>query len=114
VSIWTLDLSGSTAGDWEQIAAIARGLRQQGADLFVFDDGVRPWNGSQPVTAGGGTAWAPVAEHIVQSSHSLAVVVTDGYFFDQLTNPGCEVVWIITPGGRKPADFGRTLAWPGE
>jgi predicted metal-dependent peptidase len=107
-----LDLSGSTDNEWEQIGAIARGLKQKGADLFVFDDGVRPWDGSQAVVAGGGTAWAPVVEHIAQSGHSLVVVVTDGYFFDPVTEPGCETVWIVTPGGRRPAHFGRALDWP--
>ena len=109
-----LDVSGSTSEHWSDIAAIARGLRRDGVEVFVFNDGVREWDCVSPLRAGGGTTWQPIREHAT-GRFDKAIVATDGYFFDSVDAiGGVEVVWLVMPGGRKPADFGRTLAWPEE
>jgi hypothetical protein len=109
-----LDVSGSTSSHWSDLAAIARGLRRDGVEVYVFDDGVRDWDCVSPLRAGGGTTWQPVREHAA-GRFDKVIVATDGYFFDSVDAiGGVEVVWLITPGGRRPASFGRALAWPEE
>ena len=109
-----LDVSGSTSAHWSDLAAIARGLRRDGVEVFVFDDGVRNWDCVSPLRAGGGTAWQPVREHATGRFDKI-IVATDGYFFDSVHSiDGVEVVWLVMPGGRRPADFGRALTWPKE
>jgi hypothetical protein len=60
----------------------------------------------------GGTAFQPVFDAIKKMTKQPDVLVsmTDGYGDDPIEPEGYKTIWLITPGGRKPAPWG-TYIW---
>ncbi|MEM4720563.1 MAG: VWA-like domain-containing protein [Candidatus Methanomethylicaceae archaeon] len=92
-----IDVSGSTNQYWEIFTAVARYLKHRyQATVFVFDDEVRQWNLQGSIQAGGGTLFRPIAETIRKEKADIAIIITDGEFFDA-TAPvyGCKLAFVV-------------------
>lgn len=61
------------------------------------------------ISGGGGTAFAGAFNTLKKLKPDAILFMTDGYVSDNVSNPGIPTGWILTPGGRKPYDFGFVL-----
>lgn len=57
----------------------------------------------------GGTDLVPVLEAFSQSNSKALVVITDGWFNTQLTNPNRPVIWVIYDNPSFVAPFGQVI-----
>jgi len=94
-----LDVSGSCAN----LEPVFRGLaatlkRHYNVRLGIFaNEFAEVKHPAAEVDVGGGTVWKPVKEGIDKAGPSLAIVLTDGEFFDDLVLPKCPV-WFVVYG----------------
>lgn len=94
-----IDLSGSTMKFWDIFTSIALYLRREyGASIFAFDEDVRPWDLKSEIICGGGTMFEPIATVIKSRKIHQAVIITDGFFYDDI-NPICDLIFVVTPEG---------------
>jgi predicted metal-dependent peptidase len=60
---------------------------------------------------GGGTDFRPVFDEVEDKNIQPSVIVflTDGYGTAPSDDPGYPVLWVLTPDGEIPCDWGRTI-----
>lgn len=120
-----LDISGSISDADvirfnSEVKYIQEVLKPERLSLIQFDDGIRAvkeFTEEDPfdeikIVGRGGTAWAPVKEHIEKDPETTAVIVfTDLGFYDPITELKADIpiIWVVqnNPGGRAP--YGRHI-----
>lgn len=116
-----IDTSGSMhRGQLEDILRELRQLAKLGAVTVVECDneirGTYPLRGRIERMAGrGGTDLRPPFEpaHLASVRPDMIVYFTDGNGPAPNHAPRCPVIWCLTPGGRRPADWGLAVELPG-
>jgi predicted metal-dependent peptidase len=57
----------------------------------------------------GGTAFTPVFEYAKKNRYKSLIVLTDGYA-EAVEKPGLmDVIWVLTPDGQCPVDYGKVV-----
>lgn len=116
------DTSGSQTG-WEQrVLSEVQGICDDlGAEarVIVIDTAIHAdvmiedaADIIEDVAGGGGSDFRPAFDRLAEESDSSVVLAfTDGYIDVPQEKPEQlqDVLWVITEGGRKPADFGSTI-----
>jgi len=119
-----IDTSGSTINDLPrflgELIGLAASFGQYQLRLLFCDAAIQyerivsdehPWDpGELDFSGGGGTSLKPVFDRIAQESQPAALIYfTDGYGPAPDRAPAYPVLWALTPGGRRPADWGESL-----
>jgi hypothetical protein len=121
-----LDTSGSTTGWMSRLLAEIGGIvgafgryevRLLQCDAAVasdetFDD-TRPLAvPAMKVRGWGGTSFHPVFERLSRNPPQALVFLTDGFGHAPRAPPPYPVLWLLTPDGIPPADWGRVVTLP--
>jgi hypothetical protein len=111
-----IDTSGSISGGLLEAidAELARLARTHTVKVVECDCAIRRVYDYRPVTArrgGGGTDFRPPLEPTFLRRHQpdLITYFTDGYGHAPVTAPRIPVIWCLTPGGERPAPWGRVI-----
>jgi predicted metal-dependent peptidase len=112
-----VDTSGSVTDDLlERIdAELARLARRFAVTVVECDRAIQrvsPYRGRlKSVLGRGGTDLRPPLQRDFLRAHraELVVVFTDGFGPAPATPPVVPVIWCLTPGGKAPASWGRTI-----
>lgn len=64
------------------------------------------------VRGGGGTDFRPVFERLAAQPPRALVYLTDGFGWAPDEAPEYPVLWVLTPDGTEPADWGETIRLP--
>jgi predicted metal-dependent peptidase len=117
-----LDTSGSTEHDLprflSELQRIVRGFGRYELRLLQCDaavasdelyDEARPLPAKVAILGGGGTDFRPVFERLAADPPSALIFFTDGEGFSPERPPPWPVLWVLTPGGRHLAGWGRVL-----
>jgi len=119
-----IDTSASTADQLQLLLAELLGimhsfgryqLRLLLCDAAVHGDAI--YTDTEPldpeairIKGGGGTLFAPVFERLAATATPPALIyLTDGHGPAPEQPPHYPVLWVLTPGGRRPARWGRVL-----
>ena len=125
-AVVALDTSGSTTNDmalfFGELLSLMRSFGR--FELTVIqcdaaigkvehfsDSALPPSNGKFEVTGGGGTSFVPVFDYVakeMQEKTDLLIYFTDGFGTAPPKAPPYPVMWVLTKGGKKPAEWGRT------
>ncbi len=118
-----VDTSGSIGSrELEDFMAECRAILAEGAismHLVACDAEVHSWVTLDlaadwtdfKLVGGGGTDFRPVFQSIEDRSIDAAALVylTDGYGSAPREAPAYPVLWVLTPGGKEPCAWGRTV-----
>jgi predicted metal-dependent peptidase len=114
-----IDTSGSVGTkELEKFLVEINGLAQvQPVDLMLFDTELQykkamPFNKKQArydFKGRGGTAFTPVFKYAKEHRYKSLIVLTDGYA-EAVDKPrGMDVIWVLTPDGQCPVDWGKVV-----
>jgi predicted metal-dependent peptidase len=111
-----IDTSGSMTGELlEQVDSELARLARQSTVLVVECDAaihrVYPYRKPESFQGRGGTDFRPALEPAFRRRHrpDLIIFFTDGLGPAPRTAPRTPVIWCLTPGGRRPATWGRVI-----
>lgn len=120
--IVAVDTSGSVSDTFLKLfAGILKAFVQSGAkvtviecdakvhDCYEFSDTLKP-----KFKGRCGTAFTPVFEYIAEKKLNAdgIIYLTDGDGDNPPVYRGPKMLWLVTPGGRQPAPWGRTIIMP--
>lgn len=121
-----VDTSGSTSGHIAQFLSELSGIassfgiwemRLLQCDIRITSD--RRLSSQEPpdfsrmqFTGGGGTDFRPVFERLAAEPARALVYLTDGFGPAPQQAPEYPVLWVLTPGGETPADWGDVVQLP--
>ena len=114
-----IDTSGSVgSAELAKFLTEINSLSQiQPVDLMLFDTELQykkaiPFDkkkASFKFDGRGGTYFTPVFEYAKKHRYKSLILLTDG-FAEAVEKPGrMDVLWVLTPDGRKPVDWGREV-----
>lgn len=120
--MFAIDVSGSISEDMfftfaSEVYSVLNVLKPKQIDLIQFDsricgvDVVRKKDELYKVEfkGGGGTELEPVMHHFIESKATALVVLTDGYFSHNITQPKNPVVWCVYDNPSWLAPFGSVV-----
>lgn len=119
--IFAIDTSGSVNDEMLKLFnGILVEFYKEGVEIYVIECDARVYNDYKfsgkisPVKRRGGTAFQPVFDFIKEKRlHPDGIIyLTDGYGDDPEPFRAVPLLWIVTPDGKKPASWGRTLFMP--
>ena len=114
-----IDTSGSVGSkELEKFLVEINGLAQvQPVDLMLFDTSLQypkaiPFDKKHArfsFSGRGGTAFTPVFKYAAEHRYKSLIVLTDGYAEAVDKPKNMDVIWVLTPDGKSPVDWGRVV-----
>ena len=119
---FAIDVSGSINeetffGFCSEVHAVLKVLKPSWIDLIQFDHDIEGVNRVRSVgdllavkfVGGGGTYLEPVMQHAIKSKSKAMIVLTDGWFSNNITDPQKPVIWCVYDNPDWQPPFGNVV-----
>lgn len=119
---FAIDVSGSISEETfytfcSEVYAVLRLLKPKQIDLIQFDHAIQSVNRVRSIkdllntkfVGGGGTYLEPVMQLAIKSPARAMIILTDGYFSNNITNPNKPVIWCVYNNPQWQPPFGQVV-----